>query len=102
MGDPLWGSASLTDSDGGEEPECNSGPTQGPLSFTERGFCVRVSVMREVVCLVCGDPVRHLVWQQLALDECHEVRFTACECTCGYHLIAVVVVDLVEVNRAEA
>jgi hypothetical protein len=47
--------------------------------------------MEGIVCTVCGDLIRHLSWRQLALDESNSVRYTAAECTCGYKLIAVVV-----------
>lgn len=50
------------------------------------------------VCVTCGDLVRHLSWRQLALDECHVVRYTAAECACGYRLIAVVVYELQEIE----
>jgi len=52
------------------------------------------------MCTQCGDVVRHLTWRQLALDESHAVRFTACECQCGYKLLAAVVVETVKVDNA--
>ena len=48
------------------------------------------------ICLVCGDPIKHLIWRQLALDASHDVRYTAADCGCGYKLIAVVVVQSVD------
>lgn len=75
------------------------GLTRKSLSFTERGFCVRVLVMDGNMCLVCGDRIRHLAWRQLALDDSHQVRFTACECGCGYRLIAVVVDSVVSIGE---
>jgi len=55
--------------------------------------------MKGNICLTCGDLVRHLSWRQLALDEGHEVRYTAAECTCGYTLLAVVVSEIVRKDR---
>ena len=50
-----------------------------------------MDVLENTICRVCGDLIRKLAWTQLALDDSHDVRFTAAECGCGYHLIAVTV-----------
>ena len=43
------------------------------------------------MCNVCGDLQLHIAWRQLSLDDSHQVRYTACECACGYTLIAVTI-----------
>lgn len=47
------------------------------------------------MCLTCGDVVRHFAWRQLCLFGTHELRYTACECQCGYRLLAVTIRELV-------
>lgn len=44
------------------------------------------------MCDTCGDLLLHIAWRQLSLDDSHEIRYTACECRCGYRLLAAVVV----------
>jgi len=55
-----------------------------------------METLGDTICMVCGDLVRKLQWCQLALDDSHDVRYTAAECGCGYHLIAVTVSYLEE------
>jgi hypothetical protein len=50
------------------------------------------------MCELCSDVIVHFAWRQLALDESHVVRYTACECRCGYTLLAVTIEVTVDVD----
>lgn len=46
-----------------------------------------------MMCDTCGDLIRYTGWQQLTLDNTHEVWFVAGECMCGYRIFEAMTVD---------
>ena len=42
-----------------------------------------------MICGICRDVVKELVWHQLSLDATHVVRWSQSECRCGVEVLFV-------------